>query len=1132
MKKIILWTTVFLLAISCITLAACGGETTEYTVTFTVDGEIYDTVTGTVFGTPVQPVKEGYSFSGWYLDEECTQKYTSITQIKEDGTLTVYAGWKEAAAKNNSFTVTFKDWDGSLLGTVIVAKDAGVATADVPQPPARQGYKWNGWDGIISRVTADVTVTAQYTAERYSVSFYSKAGSLVLKETKDFNYTYDALPVAVAEYNAVYDGFRFTAWKTAEGQRFETPYRVIGDVSFYADYVPVYAVYYNGNNAQGQVPTETAKAAGDVFVLKDASTLTGSNGLVFGGWNTQADGKGTSYSSGASYTMPSNAVTFYAVWKEPTYTVTFKDWNNNTLAAVTDVPKGGTATPPVYSEDTGYDYAWSGSYTNVNADVTVTLVRTLHRYTVSFYADAQLTTLLGTDSTAHGTAANAPAFPTDEGYTYGWSGAIDSVTSAISVYLVKTPKKFDLRFLNEDSTLISSRNEDYNYALAEPTPPETQTGYQFRGWYNQSYTTKYSFPYTVKGNTVFYAKIVRVYNVTYLLDNNVIGEIPTETAKAQGEQFILPTAESASLSKPNYAFAGWQLVTPEGASYEGGDSFTMPDSDVELVALWTAVGYAVTFKDWNGTPLGTIQHIQHGGTAVAPEYQKESGYVYQWDKPLDNITQATEITLIRTVDKLALSLSDTSLIPIGTTVTLTALAVQPLAGDSFTYVWSSNGEVMAGETGNSVTRDVNSAAVISVTVSFTLGGVTYNATAATDSPIILTPNDATEPFRHYSDLNLALKDAESGDTVTLLEHYVLDEDAEVKDGVTLKLNFDLTQRLNLPNSVEFVYENDTDLTRYLNSDNGAVLEGDGVLTVKDGGTLIEPMIFYVDAYSTGVGGTEEDPILLYRSEKFQLLWDICFNNAPFEENFPFFPFDDYTLDSVRTKTVFDYGAEYRGTTVFVLCDYVGMDVRYIANTQIDASIQSIVRSDRNGNNTGLIIMSENSRITKTYSEGNVTIVFDGDMRMGDFPVTLVCKGSLLSSLDNKTAETFPFLIPKSGRAEVNGNIITDGHSLTFAEGSSIIVNADGNLYLSDNGGVHTKLEAAEGALIMVEGTITATDGAAVSGCIIGKEGGELYLMFEPNADATATGCVDDVDNSEFAYGAYVYRNGSWTSLSE
>ena len=48
---------------------------------------------------PADPTKEGYTFSGWFTDEDCTDAYDFDDPV--DGTqpeFTLYAGWKAAPA--------------------------------------------------------------------------------------------------------------------------------------------------------------------------------------------------------------------------------------------------------------------------------------------------------------------------------------------------------------------------------------------------------------------------------------------------------------------------------------------------------------------------------------------------------------------------------------------------------------------------------------------------------------------------------------------------------------------------------------------------------------------------------------------------------------------------------------------------------------------------------------------------------------------------------------------------------------------------------------------------------------------------------------------------------------------------
>ena len=46
---------------------------------------------------PPKPIREGYTFKGWYLDEECTEIFDMVNYVRsdDDGIMHVYAGWEE-----------------------------------------------------------------------------------------------------------------------------------------------------------------------------------------------------------------------------------------------------------------------------------------------------------------------------------------------------------------------------------------------------------------------------------------------------------------------------------------------------------------------------------------------------------------------------------------------------------------------------------------------------------------------------------------------------------------------------------------------------------------------------------------------------------------------------------------------------------------------------------------------------------------------------------------------------------------------------------------------------------------------------------------------------------------------------
>jgi len=121
-------------------------------------------------------------------------------------------------------------------------------------------------------------------------------------------------------------GYAFAGWNTAangsgasytEGQTFAMG---SSNVTLYAQWtaLPTYTVTYNGNgNTGGSVPTDSnAYYQGDtVTVLGNTGNLT-KTGYTFAGWNTAANGSGTSYAGGATFAMGTVNVTLYAQWAE------------------------------------------------------------------------------------------------------------------------------------------------------------------------------------------------------------------------------------------------------------------------------------------------------------------------------------------------------------------------------------------------------------------------------------------------------------------------------------------------------------------------------------------------------------------------------------------------------------------------------------------------------------------------------------------------------------------------------------------------------------------------------------------------------------------------------------------------
>lgn len=78
-----------------------------------------------------------------------------------------------------------------------------------------------------------------------------------------------------------------------------------------------YTITYNANGGTG-APSSQTKGYGDALTL--STTVPTRTDYNFLGWNTKADGTGTTYGAGSTYPATSNAdATLYAKW-EPAYT--------------------------------------------------------------------------------------------------------------------------------------------------------------------------------------------------------------------------------------------------------------------------------------------------------------------------------------------------------------------------------------------------------------------------------------------------------------------------------------------------------------------------------------------------------------------------------------------------------------------------------------------------------------------------------------------------------------------------------------------------------------------------------------------------------------------------------------------
>ncbi len=269
-------------------------------------------------------------------------------------------------------------------------------------------------------------------------------------------------------------------------------------------------------------------------------------GYTFGGWNTKSDGSGTKYNGGASF-KPTTATTLYAQWTVNTYAVTVTAGTGTTISGVT----AGT-----------YDY---GTVFTVS-----TAVKTGY--------DQSTPTLK-----VNGTVATPNA---DGTYTVTVNGATSITTDAL-------PKnQYTVTFKNDDGTVLQTGKWDYNstptYSGATPAKTATaQYTYTFAGWTPTIAKVTKNATYTAT-----YTSTVNQYTVTFKNDDGTVlqsgkwdyNSTPTYSGT---------TPTKAATAQYTYTFAGWS------------PTIAKVTKDATYTAAYTSTvnQYTVTFKNDDGTVL-------------------------------------------------------------------------------------------------------------------------------------------------------------------------------------------------------------------------------------------------------------------------------------------------------------------------------------------------------------------------------------------------------------------------------------------------------------------------------------------------------------------------------------------------
>jgi uncharacterized repeat protein (TIGR02543 family) len=340
-------------------------------------------------------------------------------------------------------------------------------------------------------------------------------------------------------------GYTFSGWNTApdgSGTTYadDANYSFTTGANLYAQWTAdYYNVTFDGNGSTGgSMSVENANTS--TALTTNTFTKTGS---TFDGWNTAADGSGTTYADDAVYPFTS-ATTLYAQWAGVYYNVSF-DGNGAT---------GGSMSPENANTST--------------ALATNTFTKT--GYTFSGWNTAR-------DGSGTGYAA----------------GAFYPFTSATTLYAQWTADYYNVTFDGNGATSGSMNPENANTSTALTTNTFTKTGYTFSGWNTAangsgtSYAGGANYPFTAA--TTFYAQWTATsykatsYKVTFAANGATRGQMSPETHSA-------PAALNNNVyTRTGYTFSGWNTTAKgSGTKYANRARYAFK-AGVTLYAQWTVV---------------------------------------------------------------------------------------------------------------------------------------------------------------------------------------------------------------------------------------------------------------------------------------------------------------------------------------------------------------------------------------------------------------------------------------------------------------------------------------------------------------------------------------------------------------
>ncbi len=590
-----------------------------------IEGEYNSDVTANI----PTPVKKGYTFTGWN---------TPVPSKMPAEDLEISAMWEK-----KSYTISFVNYDGSLIEDVTAEYEADV---DAPELPVEAGYTYE-WDKEVpSTMPAEnMTITAVRTPLKYSITFDTNGGTPEIEPIENVDC---GAPLEKPE-DPEKEGYTFGGWADASEPDVPVDFpetMPAGGLDLIAIWnTNKHNAYFSANGGQF-ADGKTLYVAKDVEYGSDITPPADPTrtDYIFNGWSPVPDKMANEdmYFDATWIPNPSGSV----VYTINVITINPADNSEITTAVVTSSAKAGETVEVIHKGETATaDHSYNyedliDSVSNVLDEERTTetkiTVELTHENVINVYcklADVTVTFLAnggefadGTSTTEvtgkYGETIDAPADPERTGYTFtGWDKDVEGATfTEADTYVAQWDANTYNAIFNINGEEHIKVPYKYGEAITAPDyrPAEDET---FSGWNVPANTVM------GPGDMTFDATLtVNEYTLSYSYSVAPAGaELPASVSGLFYEDTI-ELANAAEIA--GYEFNGWVY---DGVTYAEGADFTMPNGNVTVVGSYTAINYDIDydtgFSDVE-VPDSAVKSATVGTEITLPVLSKD-GYTFE-----------------------------------------------------------------------------------------------------------------------------------------------------------------------------------------------------------------------------------------------------------------------------------------------------------------------------------------------------------------------------------------------------------------------------------------------------------------------------------------------------------------------